>query len=337
MSIALPSAQPTRSQLYAPRGVLLDAGPDGATRLVAADTGNHRLLVWPQLPDADGADSAVVVGQPDATSEGAQAGGPRPRARACTCRPGWPGPATCCSSPTAGTTASSGSTRRSARDDPAPVWVLGQNGFGEVEANRGRRARRRVVLLAVRRRCGRTGGSGSPTPATGGCWPGTACPVSTGRRATGPPTSCSASGRCTSAGENRDGARRPGHLPLAAPARRHRRGAVGRGRGQPPRPRLAPARRRRPARRPRPRPARLHDRARAAARPAGPGLPAVPVRAGGDRRRARRRRHREQPDPRAGRRPRGRGRPASPSPGPRRRRSSGRTRSRGRGRTAGSR
>jgi len=52
MSLALPAAQPTPSQLYAPRGVLLDAGPD-ATRLIAADTGNHRLMVWNDLPAAD--------------------------------------------------------------------------------------------------------------------------------------------------------------------------------------------------------------------------------------------------------------------------------------------
>src|SRR5664280_2204768 len=63
-SLALPDARPTRSQLYAPRGVLLDPVSDlgaGATRVVAADTGNHRLLVWPDLPSTDGADSAVVI------------------------------------------------------------------------------------------------------------------------------------------------------------------------------------------------------------------------------------------------------------------------------------
>lgn len=136
MSIALPSAQPTRSQLYAPRGVLLDTGPDGATRLVAADTGNHRLLVWPRLPAADGADSAVVVGQPDATSEGAQAGGRGPErglhlptglARAgdlLLVADGWNHRVL-------------GFDATLAADDPQPVWVLGQDGFGEVEANRG--------------------------------------------------------------------------------------------------------------------------------------------------------------------------------------------------------
>lgn len=68
--LALPSGTPTASQLYAPRGVWL-----GDDVLVAADSGNHRLLIWHGLPDADGAPADVVLGQADFTSEGAAAGG----------------------------------------------------------------------------------------------------------------------------------------------------------------------------------------------------------------------------------------------------------------------
>jgi hypothetical protein len=72
--LALPSAQPTDSQLYAPRAVWLDD-----ERLVAADTGNHRVLIW-QDPDAlaDHGPADVILGQPDANSEGPQAGGRGP-------------------------------------------------------------------------------------------------------------------------------------------------------------------------------------------------------------------------------------------------------------------
>lgn len=72
--LALPAAQPTASWLYAPRGVYV-----GADLLVAADTGNHRVLIWRGLPSADGTPADVVLGQPDATSEGPQAGGRGPR------------------------------------------------------------------------------------------------------------------------------------------------------------------------------------------------------------------------------------------------------------------
>ncbi len=135
MSLALPAAQPSRSQLYAPRGVLLDPVGD-RVRVVAADTGNHRLLVWDDVPDADGADCAVVLGQPDPTSEGPQAGGRGPErglhlptglARAgdlLLVADGW-------------------NHRVLAydaaldTDDAAPVGVLGQDGLSAVEANRG--------------------------------------------------------------------------------------------------------------------------------------------------------------------------------------------------------
>lgn len=63
--LALPSAQPTASQLYAPRGVYLDD-----EYLIAADSGNHRLLIWRGLPAADAASADVVLGQPDFHTEG---------------------------------------------------------------------------------------------------------------------------------------------------------------------------------------------------------------------------------------------------------------------------
>ena len=64
--LALPDASPTPSTMYAPRGVCLTP-----TSVIAADTGNHRLLVWHDpLPGADHADADVVIGQPDMVSEG---------------------------------------------------------------------------------------------------------------------------------------------------------------------------------------------------------------------------------------------------------------------------
>lgn len=71
--LALPAAHPTASWLYAPRGVHVGDG-----LLVAADTGNHRVLIWHGLPDEDQAPADVVLGQPDATHEGPQAGGRGP-------------------------------------------------------------------------------------------------------------------------------------------------------------------------------------------------------------------------------------------------------------------
>lgn len=72
--LALPSAHPTASWLYAPRGVFL--GPyRGRDVLVAADTGNHRVMIWHSVPDTDGQACDVVLGQPDDTSEGPAAGG----------------------------------------------------------------------------------------------------------------------------------------------------------------------------------------------------------------------------------------------------------------------
>jgi hypothetical protein len=71
--LALPSAQPTDAFMYAPRGVHLDAD-----RLVVADTGNHRVLIWNEVPAEDGTPADVVLGQSDFTSEGPAAGGKGP-------------------------------------------------------------------------------------------------------------------------------------------------------------------------------------------------------------------------------------------------------------------
>jgi hypothetical protein len=116
--------------------VLLDPAPGPRTRVVAADTGNHRLLVWPDVPAADGADSAVVIGQPDAVSEGPQAGGRGPErglhlptglARAgelLLVADGWNHRIV-------------GYDVTLDADDPAPVWWLGQPDLSSVTENAG--------------------------------------------------------------------------------------------------------------------------------------------------------------------------------------------------------
>jgi hypothetical protein len=71
--LALPDARPTPAQLYAPRGVFLNDA-----LLAVADSGNHRVLIWHSLPQADGAPADVVLGQPDFWSEGPAAGGRGP-------------------------------------------------------------------------------------------------------------------------------------------------------------------------------------------------------------------------------------------------------------------
>jgi hypothetical protein len=66
----LPDALPSRYNLYAPRGVWIEDG-----LVVAADTGNHRVLIWRPQPVNDHPSAAVVLGQPDFNSEGPNAGG----------------------------------------------------------------------------------------------------------------------------------------------------------------------------------------------------------------------------------------------------------------------
>ena len=67
--LALPCAHPTRSQVYAPRGVWLDD-----QRLIVCDSGNHRVLIWNEVPTTDGQPADIVLGQVDFTSEGPASG-----------------------------------------------------------------------------------------------------------------------------------------------------------------------------------------------------------------------------------------------------------------------
>ncbi len=71
--LALPDAHPAPGTLYAPRGVCLNEDV-----LIAADTGNHRVLIWHGLPTSDHAPADIVLGQPDFGSEGPAAGGRGP-------------------------------------------------------------------------------------------------------------------------------------------------------------------------------------------------------------------------------------------------------------------
>ena len=68
--LALPAANPTDSQFYAPRAVFLNDD-----YLVVADSGNHRVLIWRGVPTNDQTPADVVLGQPDFTTEGAKANG----------------------------------------------------------------------------------------------------------------------------------------------------------------------------------------------------------------------------------------------------------------------
>ncbi len=77
--LALPAASPTAAWLYGPRGVHLGRVGD-ADVVVVADTGNHRVLLWWGLPEADEQPCDVVLGQPSPTSEGPAAGGTSVRA-----------------------------------------------------------------------------------------------------------------------------------------------------------------------------------------------------------------------------------------------------------------
>ena len=65
--IALPEAKPSPTTLYAPRGVFLNDD-----YLVAADSGNHRVLIWKGVPERDETPADLVLGQADFFSEGAR-------------------------------------------------------------------------------------------------------------------------------------------------------------------------------------------------------------------------------------------------------------------------
>ncbi len=71
--LALPPASPTMAWMYSPRGVFL-----GEDHLVAADSGNHRVLIWHGIPEHDEQPADVVLGQPDGSTEGRAAGGRGP-------------------------------------------------------------------------------------------------------------------------------------------------------------------------------------------------------------------------------------------------------------------
>ncbi len=62
---------PSPASLFGPRGLCLH--PDGS--LWVADTGHHRLLGWRQVPESDNQPADIVIGQPDAASEGRNAKG----------------------------------------------------------------------------------------------------------------------------------------------------------------------------------------------------------------------------------------------------------------------
>jgi hypothetical protein len=55
--------------MYSPRGVWTDGH-----RVVVADSGNHRVLIWHSFPAVDGAPADVVLGQPDFGREGPACG-----------------------------------------------------------------------------------------------------------------------------------------------------------------------------------------------------------------------------------------------------------------------
>lgn len=74
-ALMLPPAAAEPGLMYAPRGVWHDG-----SKVVVADTGNHRVLIWHSFPEEDGQPADVVLGQPDQYSEGAAAGGTNTRA-----------------------------------------------------------------------------------------------------------------------------------------------------------------------------------------------------------------------------------------------------------------
>lgn len=68
--LALPVA-PTDRTCFAPRSACV--AEDGS--LWVADTGHHRLLGWPRLPDEDASPAQILIGQPVFTHEGRNAKG----------------------------------------------------------------------------------------------------------------------------------------------------------------------------------------------------------------------------------------------------------------------
>jgi hypothetical protein len=69
--LAMP-VKPGPASLFGPRGACL------ATRrgpLFVADTGHHRLMIWPDRPTQDGQPAKILIGQPDFAAEGRNAKG----------------------------------------------------------------------------------------------------------------------------------------------------------------------------------------------------------------------------------------------------------------------
>lgn len=69
--LMLPDAKPLAHSMYAPRGAAFLPGGG----LAICDTGNHRILLWRQIPASSHAPADVVLGQPSFTTEGPNAGG----------------------------------------------------------------------------------------------------------------------------------------------------------------------------------------------------------------------------------------------------------------------
>ena len=129
--LILPAASPTPGTMYAPRGVWTDG-----ERVVACDTGNHRVLIWHTFPQQDGAPADVVLGQPDFLSEGPNVAGTD------TVR-GMNLPTGVAVIDGRLVVADAWNHRILAWDDvpmtnfAAPTYVLGQSGPDDVEPNRG--------------------------------------------------------------------------------------------------------------------------------------------------------------------------------------------------------
>lgn len=133
---------PSERAMFGPRGACIAA--DGS--LWVADTGHHRLLGWPRLPDADAAPAQIVIGQPDFAHEGRNAKG-EPGAATLNV----PSGVAACG---AGLAVADGWNHRvliwlqtpSRHNQPADV-VLGQTGFRKAEPNRGADAPRADTLF----------------------------------------------------------------------------------------------------------------------------------------------------------------------------------------------
>ena len=127
------SLAPSASSLFGPRGACVAA--DGS--LWVADTGHHRMLGWPGLPNQDNAAAQILVGQPNFVHEGRNARG---AASAATLNV--PSGMAACG---AGIAVADGWNHRvliwheppRKHNQPADL-VLGQAGFGAVEGNRNR-------------------------------------------------------------------------------------------------------------------------------------------------------------------------------------------------------